>query len=808
MNDKAMKTTVRRRFRRFTRKDLFELFVCIALAGLFVLLSSGTAFGQGNVGINNPTPHAKSLLDLTSSDKGLLTPRMTAAQRTAMFPAPDATGKGMLVYQTDGTQGFYYYDGTAWAMIQTGNAGWGLLGNAGTNPTTNFIGTTDNQGLAFRANNTEHMRIAPNGNVGIGYDSPNFKLDVLGTVPNGHMAAIRNLDATGLSTLTMFNHTATAQAYFGMYNPTGIGYAGTATAHPFSINTSNAERMRITAAGNVGIGTTAPARLLEVASTNQGVQRISSANAVNGSVIELLNTTAGNNLLGAINFLDGVTTRGQIGYHLTDGMMFRTGVAERMRIDANGNVGIGTTAPTRLFEVASTNQSVARLNSASTANGSVLELRNTTAGNNILGAVNFLDGIGTRGQLSYHLTNGMLFNTAGAERMRIDLIGNMGIGTSAPTEKLHVAGSIRMVDGTEGVGKVMVSDATGTASWAAAGALGWGLTGNAGTNPATNFIGTTDAQSLVMRTNNTERLHIAAAGNVGIGTSVTNVRLQVAADQADVVSNFYNANATGYAGIHYDNNAGGRAHVGFAGSTAVFWANMGYAGTASNHPFVLTTNNQERMHITAGGAVGIGTNAPAAKFDVVDAGSGIVARFNGTNNTGYSVAHWIRSDNVGAHVGFFNPGVGGSLAGNFVMGSFGNAPVSLTTNNLERLRIATDGKVGIGTTAPTSELEVNGFTKLGSNAPAIKQVEFTGTTAATEGAFVDIAHGLTASKIMSVEVLIEYTSGNWITTGYTINPEYHADYVLGATNIRLYNHNGSSGSILNKPVKVLVTYKA
>lgn len=143
-----MKTNARRRFLGFSRKDLFELFVCIALAGLFVLLSSGTAFGQGNVGINNPTPHAKSLLDLTSSDKGLLTPRLSAAQRTAMFPAPDATGKGMLVYQTDGTQGFYYYDGAAWVMLQSSGSGWGLTGNAGTNPTTSFLGTTDAQPLA------------------------------------------------------------------------------------------------------------------------------------------------------------------------------------------------------------------------------------------------------------------------------------------------------------------------------------------------------------------------------------------------------------------------------------------------------------------------------------------------------------------------------------------------------------------------------------------------------------------------------------------------------------------------------------
>jgi len=123
------------------QKVVTDFLFGLAIAGACMLLMSMSSFAQ-NVGINNPAPHAKSLLDLTSTDKGLLAPRMTQAQRLAMFAAPDATAKGMLVYQTDNSTGFYYYDGAVWQNLNS-NAGWGLTGNAGTTPATNFMGTTD-----------------------------------------------------------------------------------------------------------------------------------------------------------------------------------------------------------------------------------------------------------------------------------------------------------------------------------------------------------------------------------------------------------------------------------------------------------------------------------------------------------------------------------------------------------------------------------------------------------------------------------------------------------------------------------------
>ena len=83
---------------------------------VFLLISCKNLNAQ-NVGVNNPTPHAKALLDLTANDKGLLIPRLTSAQRIAMFPIADLTAAGMMIYQTDLVYGFYYYDGNNWAFI-------------------------------------------------------------------------------------------------------------------------------------------------------------------------------------------------------------------------------------------------------------------------------------------------------------------------------------------------------------------------------------------------------------------------------------------------------------------------------------------------------------------------------------------------------------------------------------------------------------------------------------------------------------------------------------------------------------------
>ncbi|TAL66878.1 MAG: hypothetical protein EPN82_16605 [Bacteroidetes bacterium] len=129
------------------------------------------AESQNNVGIGCTDPDASAILELRSTSMGFLAPRMTQAQR----PATPVTG--LLIYQTDNTPGFYYYNGTGWVYILAGSY-WSLTGNAGTNPANDFIGTTDIQDFVIRTNNLERARILSGGNFGIGTNNPTQRFEV------------------------------------------------------------------------------------------------------------------------------------------------------------------------------------------------------------------------------------------------------------------------------------------------------------------------------------------------------------------------------------------------------------------------------------------------------------------------------------------------------------------------------------------------------------------------------------------------------------------------------------------------------
>jgi len=119
---------------------------------LFLVLSISVN-AQVAINIDGTAPDNSAMLDVKSTSKGFLLPRMTRTQRNAI--ANPATG--LMIFQTDNSPGYYYNSGTsaipAWILAGTGS-GWGLTGNAGTSEATNFIGTTDNQALRFRINNT------------------------------------------------------------------------------------------------------------------------------------------------------------------------------------------------------------------------------------------------------------------------------------------------------------------------------------------------------------------------------------------------------------------------------------------------------------------------------------------------------------------------------------------------------------------------------------------------------------------------------------------------------------------------------
>jgi len=142
------------------KKIIFTLVFFIAI----------TSYAQ--VGIGTTTPDTSSVLEISSTTAGVLIPRMTETQKNAI----GSPVTGLLVYQTNNTPGFYYYNGTIWTTFGGADTDWTIVGN--------------------------DMYNANTGNVGIGNNTPSAKFHITGsTTPSspGGTVNLLNEDFTGYS---------------------------------------------------------------------------------------------------------------------------------------------------------------------------------------------------------------------------------------------------------------------------------------------------------------------------------------------------------------------------------------------------------------------------------------------------------------------------------------------------------------------------------------------------------------------------------------------------------------------------------
>ena len=162
-----------------------------------------------SLAINNSGAVANSsaILDVSSTTKGLLVPRMLATQRIAI--ATPATG--LLVYDTDSAS-FAYYSAGAWIFL-TGNislnSNWATTGNAATNESVHFLGTTDNKNLIFKRNNIRAGLLD--------VSNTSFGVDALKPVSSG-------INNTAIGVKTLFSNTTgaknTALGFEALYSNT------------------------------------------------------------------------------------------------------------------------------------------------------------------------------------------------------------------------------------------------------------------------------------------------------------------------------------------------------------------------------------------------------------------------------------------------------------------------------------------------------------------------------------------------------------------------------------------------------------
>jgi trimeric autotransporter adhesin len=451
---------------RFVFFKLFEFMKPILYAILFsgVYLSAQALFAQ-NVGIGTSTPNASAKLEIVDANRGFLFPRVSLTATNVAAPVT-APANWLVVFNvatagagaTAVSPGLYYWDNTflRWVRIQNETDAWRTLGNAGTSPATNFIGTTDAQDFVFRTSNTERMRLTSAGRLVMNATVARARLHVeenfLGSfsagLPIPGMIVNNGDDMVGMTVVDR-------DGVSGGDDSDGMIYwgdnLGTDNLH-FSFLEwgggvlTRRDRMIIQSTGNVGIGTTTPADRLDVngggwlrSTTNPFYVMSNPSTAANGG---LIHTQIGANTAGTWGFKQ---------YTLS------TGLAQNQTSFNLGLVNMGT--PNTMF----LDKMLVVQGTGQVAMGAAVTDLNAQ-----------LDVVST--------SRGVLL-----PRVALTQTTSFAPLASSPSTSLLVYNTATINDVSPGF---YYWNGTNWVRFQTSNTNNWTLLGNAGTNPATNFIGT------------------------------------------------------------------------------------------------------------------------------------------------------------------------------------------------------------------------------------------------------------------------------------------------------------------------------